>query len=614
MNAPRPSEAGHAALSYARRGWPVFPVHGITVEGRCTCRVGADCSDAGKHPRTMNGLSDATTDTATIAAWWQRWPDSNIGLRTDHLVVLDIDPDKGGAESLDDLIADWGRGWTETVTSLTGGGGQHLVYRAPGGMTIRNSASKIAPGIDIRAAGGYVVAPPSWHHSGNQYTWEVGYGPDDRDPADLPDWLLGLLSERGKTDRLRVVVAGDEVLPKVILQARNVALTTIAGVMRRRGLSEPAILAALLATNDERCSPPLGETEVRKIANSIAKYAPADVPFGTAGEPGTEPTDPDTLASRHTLHWAKEAWEPEEPIKEIVSGLLNAGTVAALVAGGGVGKTYLSIDLAMHIVLGREWLGFPVMQGRALFIDEESGIRRMKKRLREASRAQDAPDDVPIAFTSLEGFDLRNPQHIEAVNWAVETSKADIVFIDALIDIIPGADENSSSDIQPVMQTLRQIAERHQVAIVVLHHTNKQGGYRGTTAIKGAVDLMIVAERKEESPRLDFVTEKARDIERIIFSATFEYDKDEESFRFISTRAASEEAGKLSDVQQFVMGYLLRNGRSGTGDIIAAADLHTPTTVRKAISRLQAGGRIQRIEPEPGARWPTYELPRRDRF
>src|SRR5215510_641064 len=92
------------ALTYAARGWHVFPCHTPTEHG-CSCRK-QDCPDVGKHPRTQHGLKDATTDEATIRRWWTMWPEANIAIRTgavSGLVVLDVDRRNGGAESLRDL-------------------------------------------------------------------------------------------------------------------------------------------------------------------------------------------------------------------------------------------------------------------------------------------------------------------------------------------------------------------------------------------------------------------------------------------------------------------------------------------------------------------------------
>jgi hypothetical protein len=151
-----------SALSYARQGWPVFPIWPIR-DGRCAC--GKDCGrDAGKHPigrLAPKGFQDATTDEATITHWWTDMPDANIGIATgavSGLVVLDVDGE-GGEASLAALEREHGP-LPETPTVLTGKG-RHLYFSHPGVAV--PSRVHVAPGLDVRGDGGYVVAPPSSH-------------------------------------------------------------------------------------------------------------------------------------------------------------------------------------------------------------------------------------------------------------------------------------------------------------------------------------------------------------------------------------------------------------------------------------------------------------------
>jgi hypothetical protein len=176
-----------AALSYAARGWPVFPCHGIR-ESRCSCRT-AGCSSPAKHPRVARGLHAASIDPDDVARWWERWPTANIGIRTGDasgVVVLDIDPTHGGSRSIKSLIDRHGD--LSTVPRVrTGSAGWHLFF-ARSGQPIHNSAGRVGEGLDVRGDGGYVIAPPSVHVSGRPYVWEI-------DPVclpDLPAWLREL--------------------------------------------------------------------------------------------------------------------------------------------------------------------------------------------------------------------------------------------------------------------------------------------------------------------------------------------------------------------------------------------------------------------------------------
>ncbi len=146
------------ALWYASLGWPVFP-----------CRPGA------KEPLTAHGVLDATIDEQTIRSWWAKWPAANVAIATGAkagLVVLDVDPRHGGDESLAALEAKYGK-LPSTVECLTGGGGRHLYFKYPGG-TIKNATALGGwPGLDVKGDGGYVIAPPSIHPSGERYRWAL---------------------------------------------------------------------------------------------------------------------------------------------------------------------------------------------------------------------------------------------------------------------------------------------------------------------------------------------------------------------------------------------------------------------------------------------------------
>lgn len=127
----------------------------------------------GKIPLIKGWQEHATRDLEQLAKWWHQFPDANIGVATgikSGVFVLDVDVKTGGFESLVRL-KDASQGWPDTLTAKTGSGGLHIYFRYDPAKPVRNSASRIAPGLDIRGEGGFVVAPPSVHDSGNRYEW-----------------------------------------------------------------------------------------------------------------------------------------------------------------------------------------------------------------------------------------------------------------------------------------------------------------------------------------------------------------------------------------------------------------------------------------------------------
>ena len=286
--ATKMARLGRAALHYATQfGWRVFPLHSVDANG-CSCGSPA-CTGTkpGKHPRTARGCLDATTDPEQIRQWWTQWPDANVGVATGGgLVVVDIDPRHGGDDGLDELVARLGK-LPDTVEALTGSKGRHIYLRAPEGVEIRNSASTLAPGVDVRGEGGYVVAAPSSHVSGGTYGWELSSRPDEVEVAEIPRPWLDAMARRPK---LRVLPGGGG--ETVVEGSRNETLFKRACSMRGTGWDEAEILAALLSLNERRCSPPLDPAEVKAIASSAARYdanapkvpAPAPAPDGQPAE------------------------------------------------------------------------------------------------------------------------------------------------------------------------------------------------------------------------------------------------------------------------------------------------------------------------------------------
>ena len=161
------------ALGYGELGLRVVPI-----------KPGA------KYPWLREWQERATTDKGEIASWFRQRPGSGVGIATGRgsgVVVLDVDPRHGGLESLAKLEALHGP-LPATPKVITGGGGAHFYFAYPKGAEVRNSAGVIAPGLDIRAEGGQVVAPPTRHpDTGRLYRWEVG----PHSPlAALPECLL----------------------------------------------------------------------------------------------------------------------------------------------------------------------------------------------------------------------------------------------------------------------------------------------------------------------------------------------------------------------------------------------------------------------------------------
>ncbi|MCB0106336.1 MAG: bifunctional DNA primase/polymerase [Caldilineaceae bacterium] len=193
------------ALQYAEQlGWHIFPVWWVNEDGTCGCGDPHvdNPRNIGKHPITPHGVWDATNDLKVVLHWWRRWPQANIGLHCGPSGVLGLDLDEYKdiylSSEVEKLLTPDDE---QTVTNLSGGGGVHLLYKTD--VQYGNHRQHLPAGVDIRCKGGYIILPPSNHHSGGTYQWELDYAPLDREmlpvPAKLKALLDGIMADRKAT-------------------------------------------------------------------------------------------------------------------------------------------------------------------------------------------------------------------------------------------------------------------------------------------------------------------------------------------------------------------------------------------------------------------------------
>jgi hypothetical protein len=243
-----------SALAYLRRGWSVIPV-----------------LPRDKRPAIpWASYQRARADEAEIREWYSRWPDANIGIVTgavSSLVVLDVDPLHGGDKSVGELERAHGP-LPHTVEALTGGGGRHVYFSHPG-EPLHNQVG-LAPGLDVRGDGGFVVAPPSMHPSGRRYAWAPSRQPGETSLAPVPPWLLGL-TRRGARPGHPLAHWRRLVRDGVPEGERNNSIASLAGHLLWHGVDARVTLDLLLCWNAARCRPPLSDDEVARTVEHIVR-------------------------------------------------------------------------------------------------------------------------------------------------------------------------------------------------------------------------------------------------------------------------------------------------------------------------------------------------------
>ena len=175
------SAAVDFAEAYVARGWAVFPLR-----------------PRSKAPATPHGFKDASRDPGQVQRWFGAGSTYNIGIATgatSKFFAVDVDPRHAGDETLGALERVHGT-LPQTVRSVTGGGGQHILYRQPEGVKL---ASALGDGVEIKTDGGYIVAPPSVHPDTEKtYAWDLGALPSETPIAEAPGWMLEALTRRDR--------------------------------------------------------------------------------------------------------------------------------------------------------------------------------------------------------------------------------------------------------------------------------------------------------------------------------------------------------------------------------------------------------------------------------
>ncbi|SDY15278.1 Bifunctional DNA primase/polymerase, N-terminal [Modestobacter sp. DSM 44400] len=471
------------------------------------------------------------------------WPavegDDSFGINCglSGFVVIDcdtkeVDPGDGegplwlfGEQSLDDFL--WHNRITlpPTFTVRTPRGGVHLYFRMPPGTSLGNQTDWL-PGVDYKSTGGYVVAAGSRVAADPSKGKPAGsYEPVDSSVqvADLPDVLLTALRTRQRGDRRGEPIGGnvddlagarddlwDFGSPVGPGERDDVAFRFASSL--RNSMSIKTKAKRLMELRHRDFVQPVGntfllETALAKVDNAWANYseptaetwqteAAAALVATTPPAPVTPIESPQTRAAyiRSRLLAEDELDLLPEPEFLIGDDLLPADAVGMLIAAPGTGKTLLELDWALCIAAGQPWHGRSVRQGRVLYVYAE-GARGLRLR-RDAWRAYNGglivgsnamfyPSTVP----------LLDPGWVSGLVEVVAELSPALVVIDTLARATAGADENSVKDMGRALEAAHAIRESSACAVQLVHHTNRSGEYRGSSAIEAAVTDMMTLSR-----------------------------------------------------------------------------------------------------------------------
>lgn len=518
------------AAAFLAKQWPVF-----------ACR-------ADKKPATAHGFKDATQDENAVRRMFQQPGAALIGVPTgpaSGLFVLDIDVRGGGAAWLEDNAHRLPR----TRTHRTMSGGWHLLFAWPADRHPRNSASKIAPGVDTRGAGGYVVMPPS-----------QGYAIEDHAmPAPAPAWLLDLIdppappraavtytppsaripdryadaaldgecnavastAEGGRNDRLNIaavklgslVAAG--ALSRSTVEAELLRAALHAGLDRVE--AEKTIASGLGFGLTQPRELPQRDVGTRKKPQISAGFGAEPPKVGThAAQPLTDGGQPRLLP---LVYW--HDIRPAITGADFVEGLLIEGAMTVVYGPSNCGKTFFCTDLAIHVATGRKWRGREIDPGGVIYcaLEGSHGISNRVAAFRQRHNLEGV--EVPFAIIPV-SLDLLDPaadtqRLIDAIQAAAATFACPVklVVLDTLSRAMAGGNENSPEDMGALVSNGDRVRQATGAHVLWVHHSGKDQaqGARGHSLLRAATDTEIEISRPDkDSPSTARVT-KQRELE-----------------------------------------------------------------------------------------------------
>lgn len=515
-----------AALHYAvDLGWPVFP----SWPGK-------------KNPLTPNGCYDAKTDPGALQFWWNKWPDANVAVATGNIsgiLVIDLDykpeENKDGPAELQAWERETGYKLPETVTAVSGSGGQHLYYRYDPTKVKVGSKVNLIWGIDVRADRSCVIAPPSVHACGREYFWDIS--PDDMPMAEADEAVFKLLAlgalEKTKKDGAQggggqrsERMKAPQVIP---CGERNDTLFRLACKMQSDGFPDDAILAAIQQTNENSCEEPIDDKELCKLVDSALKYEKGGIfiDYGmTTTQPAAQPAQPapgvlpegvnQDLAPEMVFRPLKRAADLlaedlPEPVTYVGVGeevpLLCEGT-CILSAKPKLGKSWLALAMCLAIAKGEDFLGYKTKKCSTLYLDLETGKNLQQKRLKKALAGEPCP---PNFYIDGEARTLATGLIGQIEYYMQQDPDIGVIVVDVFQKIrtpLASYKETEYDHAYRDIGMLNEVANKYHISLIIVSHDRKTvdpddefANILGSTGLQAAVmQMMVMYRRRKDDP------------------------------------------------------------------------------------------------------------------
>ena len=435
-----------------------------------------------KNPLVTGWQQLATTNIEALQSWASHFPHCNWGVACgpeSNVFVLDVDNKNGnkGFESLATLEEEHGK-LPLTLTSLTGSGQgrQYWFQYPPNAECLKNLNGKLGDGLDVKVKGGYVVAPPS--------VTTVPYTFVDKNTplAPVPEWLLAKLKTLSKKAPAPPKDDGSPKDPPLIPKGKgHPYLASLAGAMLKKGVSLAVLLAALQEANKAQFVEPYPDSEIDKKAQDFYKR------WATTGI---------------VVDAKDDEWEPsvicladveEKEVEWLWYPYLPLGLLSMLSGDPGVGKSYITIDIAAAVTMGRvPYTGKICYPANVLYLSKENDPEHsVKKRFRLAEGDSNR-------FFILEGSKSSNSgqtnqvtlSDVSILDGAINKYKARFVIVDPIQSYLGAeVDMFRSNQTRPLLDEVAALAKKHKCCILIVRHFTKARAGRAIHSGAGTGDL-----------------------------------------------------------------------------------------------------------------------------
>ena len=511
---------------------------------------------------------------ATFAAWVAesgRLRIANIGVvlgkASGGKFMLDLDTYKG-PEALN-----WWNGCLavhnnaselETWEQITGGDGRQLFFECPQGRTIGNGSTAL--NVDVRGQAGFAVLPPSLHASGRRYRWVEGRAPGQIDIMVAPQWLMdeleALLGAHGKPaaqpeatatpeqgyDAFGNIQDGREKL------MRDIVYRAVLELYRKNSIL-PSLLEQSVALSDAyrdyegRVTSRLpgdkragleregrGMTAMEGTWKATVRHWGSPKMVADAAKPNPKSEQPhDWSADFASASTQGEQQAKADPTKQfelldvaaikgmpdpawIIDKLMVEQSLGFIFGPPGSLKTFIGLDIALSITTKQpSWWGYTLRKPGAVIYICAEGQASLKYRIAAWESNRNANADGAPFFLIKQSINFMSGDDIGRLLATLETAVARAagpiaaVVVDTVSKVLPGSDENLQKDMTIFVNACAQVRERYGCVVVGVHHTNKQGGFRGSTVIPAAADFIIETRYEAGMTTGSIFVEKVKD-------------------------------------------------------------------------------------------------------